>query len=346
MDPTFKGIKTTMQNPRLAAKSRRAFYSGGLLLACFALASCSSDEPTNTAVGTLAWDRVELVADLAEPITEIAVREGDRIAAGAMVISLDASRRKSDVAQATAGRDQALAKLNEMLRGPRREEIVKAEVRLKGARQVLKVRQRELNRVRDIVARKLASAESLDIALESRDQANTEVDSAKATLDELLAGTTAEELEQARQALAAAEAVLQRAQIDLSRLEIHAPQDGIVDSIPFQLGERPPAGAVVATLLAGRPYARVYVPEKIRVHVNSGTSAKIFVDGITDPFDANVRWVSADPSFTPYLALTERDRGRLSYLAKVDFVAKEELPHLAGGIPVTVEFPSSSATQD
>jgi HlyD family secretion protein len=31
-----------------------------------------------------------------------------------------------------------------------------------------------------------------------------------------------------------------------------------------------------------------------------------------------VRWVSSEAAFTPYFALTERDRGRLSYVAKVD----------------------------
>lgn len=327
-------------------RARQASLVAALVLTAIALSGCDQGQAGPEAVGTLAWDRVELVADLAEPITDIAVAEGERVQAGDLILSQDTERRTADAAQARAGRDQAMAKLNEMLRGPRREEIVQAEVRLKGARQVFQVRERELTRVRDIVARKLASAESLDVALASRDQARTEMDAAKAALDELLAGTTAEELEQARQALAGTEAILQKAEIDLRRLQIRAPQDGIVDSLPFQLGERPPAGAVVATMLAGlRPYARVYVPEDIRVQVNSGTEASILVDGIAQPFDGRVRWVSSDPSFTPYLALTERDRGRLSYLAKVDFVASD-VPYLAGGIPVTVKFTTSATAKN
>ena len=49
-----------------------------------------------------------------------------------------------------------------------------------------------------------------------------------------------------------------------------------------------------------------------------------------------VRWVASEAAFTPYYALTERDRGRLSYIAKVDIV--EERERLPDGLPVEVEF--------
>ncbi len=52
--------------------------------------------------------------------------------------------------------------------------------------------------------------------------------------------------------------------------------------------------------------------------------------------DGRVRWVASEPAFTPYYALTERDRGRLSYVAKVDLdQVRERLPD---GVPVNVEF--------
>jgi len=49
-----------------------------------------------------------------------------------------------------------------------------------------------------------------------------------------------------------------------------------------------------------------------------------------------VRWIASDPAFTPYYALTERDRGRLSYVAKVDIT--EQYERLPDGVPVEVEF--------
>ncbi len=39
---------------------------------------------------------------------------------------------------------------------------------------------------------------------------------------------------------------------------------GVLDTLPFEVGERPGPGDVVAVLLTGeQPYARVYVPERL-----------------------------------------------------------------------------------
>lgn len=90
-------------------------------------------------------------------------------------------------------------------------------------------------------------------------------------------------------------------------------------------------------LLGGsQPHARIYVPEALRVRIGPGTQALIHVDGLEAPLKGNVRWVSSEASFTPYFALTERDRGRLSFMAKVDITeARERLPD---GVPVNVEL--------
>jgi HlyD family secretion protein len=93
----------------------------------------------------------------------------------------------------------------------------------------------------------------------------------------------------------------------------------------------------MAILLSGeQAYARIYIPESIRVKVAPGVSARIYVDGMERVVDGVVRWVSSDAAFTPYFALTEDDRGRLSYAAKVDIVGEQR--RLPDGVPVEVEL--------
>ncbi len=95
---------------------------------------------------------------------------------------------------------------------------------------------------------------------------------------------------------------------------------------------------MVAVLLRDQaPYARVYVPESLRARVRPGGGAQVRIDGVPGALRGRVRSVASDASFTPYYALTERDRGRLVYVAKVDLVdaAAEELPT---GLPVEVVF--------
>ena len=59
--------------------------------------------------------------------------------------------------------------------------------------------------------------------------------------------------------------------------------------------------------------------------------------GFESPFEGRVRFVSAEAAFTPYYALTERDRGHFTYLAEIELVddAARDLPT---GLPVEVSF--------
>lgn len=307
------------------------------LLAALLLAGCDNAPDDPLAVGTLEWDRIEVAAQVAEPILGRQAQEGMRVAAGQPLLTLDAAHQRARLAAAEAARAQAAARLAELERGTRPERIAQARAALAGSEQDLAFRQREATRLESLVARKLAAPDLLDQARTAAATARARRDADRAALDELEAGATAEEREQARQALAATEAELQAARVELAHTEIAAPVAGRLDELPFEIGERPPLGGTVAVILAGeQPYARVYVPEAVRARLLPGHRAEIHVDGIDSPFAGTVRRISADPSFTPYFALTEHDRGRLSFVAEVDVDTQgRELP---AGVPVQVRF--------
>jgi HlyD family secretion protein len=307
------------------------------LLAALLFAGCGNAPDEVIAVGTLEWNRIEVAAQAAEPVLAWEAREGAQVTAGQPLLKLDSERQRARLAAAEAARAQAAARMAELERGTRPERIAQARATLAGSEQELLYRQREANRLEILVARKLASPDQIDLARTAAANARALRDGARATLDELEHGATAEEREQARQALAAAEAELQAARVELSHTDIEAPVAGRLDELPFRVGERPPLGGVVAVILAGeRPYARVYVPEALRVHVLPGQGAQVQIDGIDTAFAGSVRRISSDPSFTPYFALTEHDRGRLSFVAEVDVETNgRELP---AGVPVQVRF--------
>ena len=90
-------------------------------------------------------------------------------------------------------------------------------------------------------------------------------------------------------------------------------------------------------LLAGEPYARVYVPEPLRAGIAVGTAARVFVDGRAQPLRGTVRMIRSEPGFTPYFALTGEDAARLSYLAEVALPGADA-SRLPAGLPLRVEF--------
>jgi HlyD family secretion protein len=307
------------------------------LLAACALIACSPSDDINRVVGELASDRIELTAEFSEPIVEIIVAEGETVVSGQKLLRQNDARATARLADAEALYLQSKARMDEMIRGPRSEQITAARATVEGATQDLDFRQSELSRISEIYQRGLASTEALDRANAALDASQATLKLRLAQLEELLAGTTIEELAQAEQAVNQAEARRDAAQIDVERHVFIAPVVGVVDSRLYEAGERPGIGQPVLVMLGGeQPYARVYVPELLRVQITPGTKARIFVDGLDTHIEGQVRWVASESAFTPYFALTERDRGRLSYIAKVDIL--EERDRLPDGVPVEVEF--------
>ena len=308
-----------------------------LFVALSLLAGCGDGDSPYRVVGELTSDRIELTAETSEPILAIEVMEGEPVEAGQVLIEQDSRRAVARLGESEAALGQAQARLDELVRGPRRELIEGARANVEGATQELEFRQAELDRAREVHARGLASPEALDQAQAALDTAQATLKLRLAQLEELLAGTTVEELKQAEQAVRQAEARRDAAEVDLDRHTLRSPVNGIADARLFELGERPTPGQPVMIILGGQQtYARVYVPETVRVDVSTGTKARIHVDGLAEPLAGRVRWVSSDAAFTPYFALTERDRSRLTYVAKVDVA--EDHDRLPDGIPVEVEF--------
>lgn len=299
--------------------------------------ACDSRDENNRLVGQLESDRIEITAEFDEPIIERGVVEGQAVTTGQVIIRQDTSRVLLRIEEADAVLRQSRARYDELVRGPRRELILAAQASVRGAEKELEFRDTDLTRAEEVLARNLASPDVRDRARVARDGAKASLENLEARLDELLTGTTAEELRQAEETVRQAEARIKSIQIDHDRHTTLAPTDAVVDSLLFETGERPVPGQPMAVLLSGvQVHARVYVPESLRVHVKPGTEARIYVDGLDKTLSGRVRWVASESTFTPYFALTERDRGRLSFVAKIDIIDADE--RLPDGIPVEVEL--------
>ncbi|MDH4071741.1 MAG: HlyD family efflux transporter periplasmic adaptor subunit [Gammaproteobacteria bacterium] len=306
-------------------------------VAIFVLAACEADGDGRRFVGQLESDRIEISADYAEPIVDRAVAEGERVSAGQLLLRQDTARIDARIGEADATLQQARARLDEIVRGPRREQIDAARATVEGARKDLDFRETELGRAQDLFDRSLTSSEARDRARAARDAARASLDSFEARLDELLSGATVEELRQAEAAVAVAERRIASLGVERDRHTLRAPVAGVVDSLLFEPGEKPAGGQPVAILLGGeQAYARIFVPESLRVQVVPGTRAWVHVDGMAAPVEGRVRWISAESAFTPYYALTEDDRGRLSFAAKIDIEGVDR--RLPEGVPVEVEL--------
>jgi HlyD family secretion protein len=190
-------------------------------------------------------------------------------------------------------------------------EVASAEAELAGARTAAAVSAQDYARVRKLHGDNVASEQALDEARLRRDEAEARLRAARAKL-----------------------AVAHK------RLQDHtvlAPAPGVIDQLPFDPGERVPAGAVVAVLLDDSPpWVRVWLPERAHAWVGPGTRADVSVDGVEAPLEGRVLDVAREPEFTPHFALTERERVLLVYETRVEIVRPP--PSLRPGTPAEVRI--------
>ncbi|MBN7796375.1 HlyD family secretion protein [Parahaliea mediterranea] len=305
----------------------------GLLLSL--LAGCAG-EANDLALGTLERDRIILRATASEIIVDQPRQEGRPVKRGDLLVQLDDRNQRAVVARAQAEVARAAARMEELRNGARKEDIAAASARASGAQATLVEAEANYQRARRLLAQNLAAQATVDTALATRDAAEASLESAREELLRLTNGTRPEQLEQGRAELEATRAQLALEQRHLEELSVTATRDALLDSLPWNVGERVPQGSTLAIMLAdSRPFARVYVPEIHRAHLRVGMEVPVHVDGIDGALTGQLRWVATDPAFTPYYALNASDRSRLVYMAEFDLLDGDGLPT---GVPVQVDL--------
>ncbi|MCG9640550.1 HlyD family efflux transporter periplasmic adaptor subunit [Vibrio sp. Isolate34] len=319
----------------MVSKSRVSHYCA-LILSFIAITGCSPDSSLQ-ASGILERERVSLTATANEIIQELPVAEGERVAKGDVLVVFSNDKNQAQVKQMLSQRDKAQADLDKLLDGERIEDIDLAKANVVNARVKLADAEKNFERVSAMTNQKLAPISSKDTAQAERDSARSSLEAAQQSLKKMTQGSRQEDIDGARANLAAANAQLELQQVQLDELTVIATRDGVLDSLPYNQGERVPMNAVVAIIQSNQvPYARVYIPEPFRAKFSVGSLATVHIDGVENPVTGQVRWISVDPAFTPYTSMSEDDRSRFVYLAEIDL--PESTKRYAAGIPVQVDM--------
>ncbi|MBN0989828.1 HlyD family secretion protein [Amphritea pacifica] len=309
-------------------------------LICLILPFLSACDGTaqNLALGTLERDRIAHTATASEVVVDLPVAPGSQVSKGTILVKLDNTLQLAEVDKAAAEVARAEANLEKLRNGARAEEVAAATANVAGARASLVESRSNYTRILNLKKQKLVSQSELDRARSVKDAAQAGLESAQEALRLLTNGTREEDLRAAEASLNSAKATLAIQTKRLEDLTITATRDGILDNLPWNLGERVTIGSPLAIILAGKaPHARVYIPEPYRVKLQVGDSLTVHVDGIEQPLTGQLSWIATEPAFTPYYALNQEERARLMYLAEVQLADSEaELPN---GVPAQVELP-------
>ncbi len=308
-----------------------------LLIALLLLLTACQQEVTGW-YGTVERERHTLTAPASELIKDVLVREGDVVKAGQLLLTLDTTSVQARIAQRRAELAEVQAMQQELIQGPRMESLALAEATRRGTDAALLEAQQRLSRVDQLLQAGAATQADHDQALAARDLAQAALERATQTLTELRNGTRSEQLQQVEARVAAAQARLAIDEKALADLSLFSAHDAVVDSLPWQAGDRVAQGTqLISLLIDDEAFVRVYVPADARDLLSTGQPLSIQPDAEMPAFLGTIRHIRPQPAFTPYYALNERDRARLMYLTEISLPASHA--DLPSGMTVEVALP-------
>ncbi|PVW87881.1 secretion protein HlyD, partial [Klebsiella pneumoniae] len=182
------------------------------------------------------------------------------------------------------------------------------------------------------------SANDLENARSSRDQAQATLKSAQDKLRQYRAGNRPQEIAQAKASLEQAQAALAQAKLDLHDTVLTAPSDGTLMTRAVEPGTMLNAGGTVLTLSLTHPvWVRAYVDEKNLGQAQPGQEVLLYTDSRPDkPYHGKIGFVSPSAEFTPKTVETPDLRTDLVYRLRI--VVTDADGALRQGMPVTISF--------
>ncbi|HEX9164699.1 MAG TPA: HlyD family efflux transporter periplasmic adaptor subunit [Gemmatimonadales bacterium] len=293
-----------------------------LVLLALAAACGQRNGDAIEASGTVEATEADLGFQAPGRIDSILVEEGARVTAGQRIAVLDlreaAARREAASAQLAAQQ----ARLSELERGYRPEEVSQARSALRAMEQRLADATRDRNRSRNLFQGGAISRQALDGAETAFALAEAERDRARDQLGMLESGPRMEQIAAQRAVVAAARAAVEQAEAAVAFGEILAPFPGTVVRRLREPGEVVGAGMPVATVAnPDDRWVRIYVRQDEVGRVALGQSAEIRIDSYADRvYAGTVSFISSEAEFTPRNVQTKEERVKLVYRVKVRVV--------------------------
>jgi len=271
-------------------------------------------------------------------LASLNVDEGDAIKAGQVLGTLDKAPYENALMQAKASVAVAQAQYDLMQAGYRDEEIAQTEAAVRQAKAAYDYAQNFYTRQQGLWKSRTISANDLENARSSRDQARATLKSAEDKLSQYRTGNRPQDIAQAKASLEQAQAQLAQAELDLHDTTLVAPADGTLMTRAVEPGSMLSAGSTVLTLSLTRPvWVRAYIDEPNLGRAKPGSELLLYTDGRPDrPYRGKVGFVSPTAEFTPKTVETPDLRTDLVYRLRIIVTDADDA--LRQGMPVTVRF--------
>ena len=249
-----------------------------------------------------ALQQAVITPKITAPVRAFYVDRGSHVHKGQLLAVLENRDLKAAATENRGVYDQAEASYESTVRASMPEEIEKAKLDVKAARESLDAEQRLYDSRQNLYSQGALARKDLDQSAVSLTQARNQFDIAARHLEALQRVGRHQELKSARGQLTSAQGKYEGSRAQLAYSEIRSPIDGVVTDRPLYRGEMATAGSPLLTVMdASQVRARAHVAQQDAAQLKLGDAATIIVPGQQgDDLSARVTVVSPalDPNST------------------------------------------------
>lgn len=270
------------------------------------------------ATGTIEATQVELRAKLPGTLQRLAITAGAPVKKNQVVGVIARNDLIAQKERDALGVLKARAQLADLTSGAREQEIREAEIAVDTARINCDKAAKDYDRALTLYQEKVISASEMEKAETALRLSQNQLESARARLSLLQAGSRPEQIEAARAELERSIAVLKSSEALLEDTKIICPINGTVLTKNFQEGEYVQAGASVATVAdLNDMWIKVYIPTDDLPKIRLGQQVRFTVSGSPTEYTGTIEEIASKGEFTPKTIQTKKERTNIVYAVKI-----------------------------
>ena len=240
-----------------SALGARAFWNGSKVVTVETIRprlESTSDSAVLVATGyVVAHHKIQVGSKIMGRVAWIGVEKGDRVQKDQVVVRLEDHEYRAQYEQANAAYEAAQARLAELERGSRPEEIERAKADVERAEAQLRTDEATFRRFENLVREHVAAEQALDEARGRYETSRAALDSLRKTHELVRQGARSEQIDSARSEASRAKAAADYAKTILDATEIRVPSFGTILERNVEQGE------MVTTSFVGDRGAKSFV---------------------------------------------------------------------------------------
>lgn len=300
------------------------------------LVSCQKQQDNGIINGYVEEEIRLVAAPQSGWMIQMELKEGDKIESDDFLFALDNELQLAQLQFAKNNLKAAQAKVKDLQKGIRAEELLTIKSQLKEASEKLDLARKELQRTQALFDKGLLDDAQLDAAKTNVEVAKAQSESVRSTIKSSQLGARADQILQAEALAEANRAQLDAETYNLSQREVYSRIKGTIKEVFYHQGEFVQQSAPVMSVhVPHLDKVRFYIAQSELTKIKTGQAIQVMADGLSQPETATISYISETAEFTPPVIYSKESRQKLVFLIEARLPDNSSLH---AGMPVDIQL--------